>query len=181
MRKLIVLFLLFCSVFVYANPGEYIQESISWIGKGESDLIAIGAVKRGDDVDLRQYGMKLLRYYVWAKGNIGFWAQTSDGIIIRVRCSFFTNGIVEDEVGGGQVLQKYTNKNEFDADAEFIRQLIYSNNGRLVSTRELAGIRSISYVYFSNNFKISPVVFMQIDNPEGNGGYGWIDIDVERG
>jgi hypothetical protein len=180
MKKVILVVIFLNSVYLYANPGDYVQECISWIGRSEGSLIEIGALQRGADVDLRPFGMKLLRHFVWAKGNIGYWAQTSDGIIISTSCCLMVAGVERTSDGdAGLKTQKYGNKKDFDTDAEAIRQMVYTNNGRLLSTRDVAGIRTISYEYYAGNFKINSDVFVFLEDPEKNG-YGSIDIKVER-
>jgi len=169
------------SISLYANPNDSIQECIFWIGKSEKSLIENGALQRGKYIDLRQYGLHLLRHFIWVKGNIGYWAQTSDGIVVRARCKFLASGIEFDKDGDpGQISEKYKSKKDFDTDSEIIRQIVYANNGRLISTREIrgSGIRTISYEYFIGNFKINPSVYVYLADAEKNG-YGSIDIDVE--
>ena len=180
MRKVLYFIVFSITVSLYANPSDYIQKCIYWIGKDERSLIEIGALQRGADVDLRQFGMKLLRHFVWAEGNIGYWAQTSDGIIISTSCVLLVSGVERDRDGdAGLNMQNYTSKRDFDSDAEAIRQIVYASNGRLLSTRDVVGIRSISYEFFIGDFKINPDVFVYLENSETNG-YGWIDIKVER-
>jgi len=179
MKKMLFLVIFLGSVFLYANPNDSIQECISWFGKNEKQLIEIGALQRGEDIDLRQYGLHLLRHFIWVKGNIGYWAQTSDGIVVSTRCKFPVSGIEFDKDGDpGQIEGKYKSKKDFDTDSEFIRQMVYANNGRLISTRETRGYRTISYEYFIGNFKISPSVFVYLEDAEKYG-YGSIDIDVK--
>ena len=168
--------IILCFLFVrniYSNPQDNLNECLNWIGKHESLLIERGAINHIQDVDLRQYGWALLRHFVWIQGNIGFYAQTSDGIITTVHSIRFANGVNQN----GLILQNYTNRSEYEVDMEFVRRLVNSNNGRLVSTSDLFGIRSIDYEYFTREYKVNIVVWMNLEN-QSTRGIGSIDIKV---
>jgi hypothetical protein len=171
---LIILFI-WISYNVYSNPLDNLNECISWIGKNENLLIEQGAINHINDVDLRQYGMYLLRYFVWTKGNVGYFAQTTDGVITRVHSINFVSGVNSE----GLIVGKYNNKSEFDSDAEFARKLVYSNDGRLDSTRDILGDRTIIYEFFTRGLKVNIIVFMNLKN-QNERGYGEIKIEVSR-
>jgi hypothetical protein len=122
------------------TPMEYLQKCLSWMGQSESSVLQNGAVLNSE-VDLRQYGLTLLRHYIWLEGNAGYFAQTSDGIVINSKCSLPISGIKE----GYLQADSFKNKNEFDTLAEEIRQLSYSLGGKLEYLNEIVGIRTISY------------------------------------
>jgi hypothetical protein len=132
-------------------------------------------VQSGEDVDLRPYGLHLLKHYVWVKGYTGFFAQTSDGIIINTKGSLRIGGIKDGRLQS----INYKNQNEFDADAEFIRQMVYSYNGTVNRVRESLGIRTILYKLTLNGMNIDITVSIHIDDPQKNG-YGWIDMDIKK-
>jgi hypothetical protein len=164
-----------CTVLVFADPMDYLQYCIFWMGKSEDAVKEKGAVQSGDDVDLREFGLHLLRHYIWAEGNIGYFAQTSDGIVINTKCEIPITGVEN----GMMQASFFQNKNEFETLAEEVRQMGYALGGRLERTRETLGIRTISYSFIYQNHIVRINVFVYLKNSE-LGGFGTIGYDISR-
>ncbi|MDR2194650.1 MAG: hypothetical protein LBP19_09375 [Treponema sp.] len=123
---------------------------------------------------MRQFGLKLLRHYIWLEGNAGYFVQTSDGIVINSKCSLPISGIKDDYLQA----DSFKNKNEFDTLTEEIRQLSYSLGGKLESLNEMFGIRTITYGFILDEYKITITVYSYLDSHEHDGGYGMVEFDV---
>jgi hypothetical protein len=176
MKKFMLVCVMFlCAVLIFADPMDYLQYCISWMGKTEVTVREKGAVQSGDDIDLREFGMHLLRHYVWAEGNIGYFAQTSDGIVINTKCEMPIRGIEN----GMMRASSFQNKNEFDTLAEEIRQMVYAHGGKLERTREISGIRTISYSFTYQNYLVRINVFVYLKSSEFDG-FGTIGYDISR-
>jgi hypothetical protein len=164
-----------CTVFTFADPMDYLQYCISWMGKSEAVVKEKGAVQSGDDIDLREFGLHLLRHYIWAEGNIGYFAQTSDGIVVNTKCEMIIDGVKD----GMMLPSSFQTKKEFDILAEEVRQMVYALGGSLENIREIAGIRTISYSFIYQKYIVRIGVFVYLNSSEF-GGFGRVVYVISR-
>jgi hypothetical protein len=170
---LIALLLCTASIFTQSseNPAQWLNDCINWTTKTEADVTALN-VEKISEVDLRQYGMRLLRQYLLRKTElINIIYSSWDGKIEAV-----------------QYKVDYVDKAKFESDAELARQMIYAYNGRVKSTHESRfsegknkpDARGITYeANIEGIFEIG--VNVNSDYPNGKwSGYIWVDVTRKK-
>lgn len=171
MKKFFLIVLILMGFNLYADPAVRFTEIMRWFGKSDGDVISAGGVLTSEtDLSAFPLGIRIMRTYILRKEYGAYAFTINDG---RVRHVQFSNPVIadveenRDHPGAGRI--HYRTESEFRDDAERIRHLVQSLNGRLVSDNTSFGANTRHYkIFIERTFEVDIFVHTFIQNRAQN-------------